>query len=61
MQVALQRLTRSVQTQEREEDLKEADKRLESKVANTAGVVAVLRTGFQCLGPRICNCQHLRY
>lgn len=36
--MALCRLTRSVQIQEREEDSKEADERLESKVANTAGV-----------------------
>lgn len=50
-----------MQIQEREEDSKEADERLKSKVANTAGVLVVLRTGFQCLGPRICNCQHLRY
>ncbi len=62
MQVALCRLTRSVQTQEREEvELKEADKTLESRVANnTAGVVVALRTGSQYLGPRICNCQHLQ-
>lgn len=42
--MALCKWTRSVQIQERqEENLKEADKRLESKVANnTAGVVVAL-------------------